>query len=272
MLSDIRIAFIGAGAMGEAIISRLLHHRVVLPDQIMAAEPRPERRTELQSRYSISLSEDTLHVARWGKIVLLAVKPQIIQVILPSLRVGLQKDTLCISIAAGVSLHTLATLLHHTAIVRAMPNTPAQIGEGMTVWTALPEVTHQQREWTKTILASLGQELYVEHEQQLDMATAINGSGPAYVFLILESMIDAAVHLGFTRPIAEQLVYQTMLGSVQYAIQSDLHLAQLRNNVTSPAGTTAAAVNALERGNLRTTLSDAIWAAYHRSCELGRKE
>jgi pyrroline-5-carboxylate reductase len=151
-----------------------------------------------------------------------------------------------------------------------MPNTPAQIGEGMTVWAASPEVTEQQKGWARTILGSFGRQLAVDDENYLDMATAINGTGPAYVFTVLEAMIDAGVHLGLPRYMAEELAQQTMLGSVLYAMQSGKHAAELRNAVTSPGGTTAAAVYELERGGLRTVLSDAIWAAYRRSAELGK--
>jgi pyrroline-5-carboxylate reductase len=192
--------------------------------------------------------------------------------IVPALRDTLQPGALAISIAAGVPLSVFASYLVDRAIVRAMPNTPAQIGAGMTVWTATPNVTTEQNQWAKTIFQALGQELYVEDEHYLDMATALNGSGPAYIFLILEAMIDSGVQLGFTRPKAQELVYQTMLGSVLYAKQTGLHPAQLRNAVTSPGGTTAAALSELERGNIRTTLNNAIWAAYNHACALGKRE
>jgi pyrroline-5-carboxylate reductase len=269
---DTSIAIIGAGAMGEAIISGLLHQGVVRAERILAAEPRAERRDELSRRYGILMSNDNLDVARQGDMVIFAIKPQVLPTVLLSLHHMLRSDALCLSIMAGVAIRTFAAELGHAAVVRAMPNTPAQIGEGMTVWTASPEVNEQQREWASTILGALGQTLFVEDERYLDMATAINGSGPAYVFLILEAMIDAGVHLGFSRAAAEALVLQTVYGSVCYARQSEQHVAQLRSAVTSPGGTTAAGLHMLERGGLRTTLSDAIWAAYHRSCELGRKE
>lgn len=272
MLRDQHIAIIGAGAMGEAIISGLLHQQVVLPEQIVAAEPRADRRHALIERYAIAASENLSDVAQQGTIVLLAVKPQALSDVLPPIREVLRHDALCLSIIAGIPIHTFVNSLAHSAVVRAMPNTPAQIGEGMTVWTATPAVSEQQRTWAQTVLRALGHERFVEEERYLDMATAINGSGPAYIFLILEAMIDAGVHMGFSRPIATELVYQTMLGSVRYAMQSDRHLAELRNAVTSPGGTTAAALNALFRGGLPTVLSDAMWAAYQRARELGRSE
>ena len=147
---------------------------------------------------------------------------------------------------------------------------PAQIGEGMTVWTAGEAVSELQRGWARMVLGSFGHEQYVADESYLDMATALSGTGPAYVFMFMEAMIDAGVHMGFPRYMAEELVMQTILGSVRYAQATGRHPAELRNGVTSPGGTTAAAMSELERGGLRTVLSDGIWAAYRRSVELGK--
>jgi pyrroline-5-carboxylate reductase len=270
-LQTISIALIGAGAMGEAIISGMLRQQLVQPDQITAVEPRPDQRDRLQTTYTIATSDNAAEVAQASNVIIFAVKPQILPQVLPTLQQTLHPDSLGISIAAGVPISLVATMLAHPAIVRAMPNTPAQIGAGMTVWTASSSVTDQQREWARLILGALGEQHYVDYEQQLDMATAINGSGPAYFFLIMEAMIDAGVHMGFSRPVAEQLVLQTMYGAVAYVQQTGQHPALLRNAVTSPGGTTAAALSMLEQEGLRSTLSKAIWAAYERSCELGKK-
>ncbi|ABY35450.1 MAG TPA: pyrroline-5-carboxylate reductase [Chloroflexus aurantiacus] len=270
MLSDLPIAVIGAGAMGEAIIGGLLRNELVAADQILASHPREDRRRELSHHYGIQTTHDNLAAAQWGRVVIFAVKPQQLRRVLPPLRGALRDDDLAISVIAGATIASFAEALDHQAVVRSMPNTPAQIGCGMTVWTAAPAVNERQRGWAATVLGALGRELFVDNETYLDMATAINGTGPAYVFLMMEAMIDAGVHLGLSRRIAEELVQQTMLGSVQYAIQSGLHPAQLRNAVTSPGGTSAAALSELERGGLRTVLADAIWAAYRRSVELGR--
>jgi pyrroline-5-carboxylate reductase len=164
----------------------------------------------------------------------------------------------------------LAERLGHAAIVRAMPNTPAQIGEGITVWAASDASTEAHKSTARRMLASLGTEVYAEDEDDLDMATAVSGTGPAYVYLFMEAMVDAGVHLGFPRRIAEQLVVQTVRGSVAYYAHSPRHLARLRNQVTSPGGTTAAALYYLEKAGLRTALSRAIWAAYERSVQLGK--
>jgi pyrroline-5-carboxylate reductase len=151
-----------------------------------------------------------------------------------------------------------------------MPNTPAQLGRGMTVWYATPEVTATQREQARVLLASLGVELEVDDEKLVAMATAVSGTGPTYVFLVMEALIDAAVHLGFPRHVAHDLVIETLEGSTLFAKSSGLHPAQLRNMVTSPGGTSAAALHELESGRLRTVLSEAVWAAYRRTEELGR--
>lgn len=270
-LADVRISIVGAGAMGEAIIGGLLRQRLAPPENIMATAPRPDRRADLIQRYGIAVTPDNIEATQWGNVVMLTVKPQTLPRVLPLLRGLLQPDALCLSIAAGVSMQTIADQLEHAAIARAMPNTPAQIGEGMTVWTASAGASQQQRMWGQTVLGALGREIFVDQEHFLDMATALSGSGPAYVFLLMEAMIDAGVHLGFPRHMAEDLVLHTMLGSTRYAIQSGQHPAQLRNAVTSPGGTSAAALSELERGRLRTVLGDGIWAAYRRSCELGEQ-
>ena len=272
MLRDLPIAVIGPGAMGEAVIGGLLRQELVAADQILVSHPREERRHELTARYGLQTTPDNLAAASWGRIVIFAVKPQQLKRVLPPLRGALRDDDLAISVVAGTTIATFAQALEHPAVVRSMPNTPAVIGEGMTVWTAGEAVSETQRGWARTVLGALGKELFVDTETYLDMATAINGTGPAYFFLMMEGMVDAGVHLGLSRRIAEELVQQTMLGSVRYAQQSGLHPAQLRNAVTSPGGTSAAAISELERGGMRTVLSDAIWAAYKRSVELGKPQ
>jgi pyrroline-5-carboxylate reductase len=152
-----------------------------------------------------------------------------------------------------------------------MPNTPAQLGKGMTVWYATPQVSDLQRDQAAELLGALGKELQVGDEEFVAMATAVSGTGPAYVFLVMEALIDAAVHLGFPRHIAHDLVIETLLGSTLFAQASGDHPAQLRNMVTSPAGTSAAAIAELEKGRLRTVLTEAVWAAYRRTEELGHE-
>lgn len=271
MLKDLKISVIGAGAMGEAIIGGLLRQELVSAEQVLATDLQEDHLRKLQARYGIQTGMDNVAAIQWGQIVIFAVKPQHLKQVLQPLRGLLRSDVLVISIVAGVTISTFATILDHPAVVRSMPNTPAMIGEGMTVWTTSAAVGEQQRGWARAILGALGHELFVDNENYLDMSTALNGSGPAYFFLMMEAMIDAGVHMGLSRPIAQELVLQTMLGSVRYAQQSGMHPAQLRNAVTSPGGTTSAALSELERGGIRTVLSDAIWAAYRRSVELGKQ-
>ncbi|MCI0579749.1 MAG: pyrroline-5-carboxylate reductase [Chloroflexi bacterium] len=270
MFTDKTIAFIGSGTMAEAMIRGLLAQSIVKPEQIVAAGPRPERGQHLQERHTIRVTCNNTEAAEEGQIVVLSVKPQVLKEIMPEVRGHLRRQDLVLSILAGTPIERIANGLAHAAIVRAMPNTPAQIGQGMTVWTDTPEVTKAQHQQAQTILGSLGEELYMDDEEYLDMATALSGTGPAYVFLLMEAMIDAGVHMGFSRRVATQLVFQTMRGSVEYAAHSGRHVAELRNQVTSPGGTTAEALYHMEKGGLRTVISRGIWAAYQRSIALGK--
>jgi pyrroline-5-carboxylate reductase len=210
-----------------------------------------------------------MEAAEAGDIVVLSIKPQVLEGVLYEIRGHLRRQNLLLSIIAGVPIKRLADTTAHAAVVRAMPNTPAQIGEGITVWTATPEVEDRQKLQAQAILGSLGEEIYVEEEEYLDMATALSGTGPAYVFMFMEAMIDAGVHMGFSRRVATQLVTQTLRGSVAYAAQSGRHVAELRNQVTSPGGTTAEALYQMEKGGLRTVITQGIFAAYQRSIALG---
>jgi pyrroline-5-carboxylate reductase len=271
MLQHLSIAFIGAGMMGESMIAGLLKEQLVPADQIVATAPRAERRADLHARYGVRVTDDNREAAHDADVVVFCLKPQTLPKVLPTLRGAVQHSDLVLSIIAGVRIATFRDTLSHAAIVRAMPNTPAQIAAGMTVWTATEAVTEQQHAMAATILGALGKEHYVADEKYLDMATALSGTGPAYCFLLLEAMVDAGVHMGFPRRVAEELVLQSMYGSVQFAMQSGKHLAELRNMVTSPGGTTAAAVYEMERGGVRTVLADAIWSAYRRAQELGQQ-
>jgi pyrroline-5-carboxylate reductase len=263
------IAFIGGGVMAEAMISGLLNHNAVTPDRISVSEPTEKRRRELSARYSIRVTADNRDAARAGSVVVFAIKPQVLARVLPELKGALRAEQLVISIIAGGRLATLSEGLAHTAIVRAMPNTPAQIGAGLTVWTTTPNVSESQREQARAVFQSLGKEIFMDEEKYLDMATAVSGTGPTYVFLVLEALVDAAVHLGFGRDVAHDIVIETMRGSILYAEQTGKHPAELRNMVTSPGGTSAEAIYQMEKGSLRTVLSKAVWAAYQKSRLLG---
>ncbi|HEX9423522.1 MAG TPA: pyrroline-5-carboxylate reductase [Pyrinomonadaceae bacterium] len=280
-LNGAKLSFIGCGVMAEAMIAGLLSKNLVRPEQVVGSHPRAERREELLGKYGIRLFENNREAAdaatrvndkkATSSIVILTVKPQRLGVILGELREVVQPDQLVISIVAGARVQTIADALQHGAIVRAMPNTPAQIGEGMTVWIATPEVNEAQQAQIRAVFGALGREMHVEEERMIDMATALSATGPTYTFLVMEALIDAGVHMGFSRHVAEELVLQTMLGSVLFARESGKHPAELRNMVTSPGGTSAEAIYQMEKGGLRTVLSKAVWAAYQRATALGRK-
>ena len=277
-LSSMTLSFIGCGVMAEAMIAGLLRQVLVLPEQIIGSHPRAARREALQLKYGIRLVESNVAALKFaetegskGAIVVLAVKPQRLNGLLHELQGALWLGPLLVSIIAGARIETLQRQLAHPAVVRAMPNTPAQIGQGMTVWTATPEVTPEQEAAACALFGALGKEIRVESENMVDMATALSATGPTYAFLMMEALVDAGVHMGFSRHIAQDLVYQTMLGSVMFAMESHKHPAELRNMVTSPGGTSAEAIYQMEKGGLRTVFSKAVYAAYKRAVALGQK-
>ncbi len=264
-----RLAVIGAGVMGEAVIAALLRRGLAQPADITACDVVAQRREHLSQAYGIPIAEQAASAAGGVDLVVLAVKPQEFPAVADELRGRLAAGQTAVSIMAGVSLTALRDGLGHDAIVRAMPNTPAQIGEGMVVWTATEAVGAAAREDVRRTLAALGQELYVAEEKYVDMATAVSGSGPAFVFLMMEAMVDAAVHIGLRREMATAMVLQTVLGSARYAQATGRHPADLRNQVTSPGGTTAEGLLALEEAGLRAAFAQAIIAAYERAKQLG---
>ena len=266
---DTRVAFIGAGAMGTAMIGGLAGGNDVDPGRVIASDRNEDRLALVRDQFGVRTTLRNREAARDADIVVLAVKPQVLPAVLAELRGRIHDGALALSIVAGTPIATIAALLEHRAIVRTMPNTPAQVGEGMTVWTATPEVSREQRAQAGTIVGALGRQLFVDDERFLDIATAISGTGPAYVFLMMEALIDAAVHLGFSRKDARQLVVQTIRGAAIYAQRQPVHPAELRNRVTSPGGTTAEALYQLEKGSFRTIMSKAVLAAFKRSEALG---
>ncbi|HEY5487472.1 MAG TPA: pyrroline-5-carboxylate reductase [Candidatus Limnocylindrales bacterium] len=268
-LSNRTVATIGSGVMAEAIIAGLIRGKLVAPDHIVGSEPRPERRQELERQYGVRMTGSNVEAASGADVVLLSLKPQTLTKVGHELAGCLNPGQLVVSIVAGANCKVLQNLLDHRPVVRSMPNTPAQIGRGMTVWYATPEVSEEQIDQAKVLMRALGAELQVEDERFVEMATAVSGTGPAYVFLVMEALIDAAVHLGFPRHVAHDLVIETLEGSTAFAKATAQHPAVLRNMVTSPGGTSAAAIHELESGRLRTVLSEAVWASYRRTVELG---
>jgi len=273
MLNDVKITFIGPGVMAEAMLSGLLKNKLIPPENILASGPIKERVQDLHERYGVKPFTDNNKAAELADVVILSVKPQRLEKVLQGMKNSVQKDALVLSIVAGASIAKISRNMGHDHIVRSMPNTPAQIGEGITVWTCSESVNEKQRGFAQAILGAFGQEIYVDEEDYLDKATALSGTGPAYVYLFMEAMVDAGVHLGFPRRIAERLVIETLRGSVDYYdndAEDSRHLARLRNQVTSPGGTSAEAIYYLEKAGFRTAISRAVWAAYKRSKELGQ--
>ena len=271
-MSNLKIAFIGSGAMAGAMIAGLLRENLAEPQNLFAADPRVERGLELREKYGVQPFTDNAAAVKGANVVVLSIKPQRLSAVLEGLKGHIPEEALVISIIAGATMKKIGKGLKHKKVIRTMPNTPARIGEGITVWVASDAVSDEQKAQASTILSALGEEVFVEDEYYLDMATALSGSGPAYIFMFMEAMIDAGVHMGFPRRISEKLVVQTMRGSVNFYDRNNMHVAALRNQVTSSGGTSAEALYYLEKAGVRTAISRAIWAAYQRSLELGREE
>ncbi len=256
--------------MGEAIAAGLMASGTARAADLFIVEPVAERRVQLASAHAdLRVLPNFQHELPDCRAFLIAVKPQDFARVATALAPVLRPEQLVISIMAGVRLPSLADQLGHARVVRVMPNTPAALGKGFSAWIATDEVTEEQRALTRRVLAALGREAEVHEERYLDMATALSGSGPAYVFLFLEAFINAGVHIGMPRPLATEMVLQTVLGSLAMAEESNAHLAALRDQVTSPGGTTAAALQVFERAGVRGIMTDAIIAAYERSRALG---
>jgi pyrroline-5-carboxylate reductase len=270
-LAGASIATVGSGVMAEAIIAGLLRGNLVAPDHMVASHPRSDRREALERAHGIRTVDSNAAAVEDADIVLLGIKPQMLGRVGREIRGRLRPGQLVISVLAGATTRALMGHLGHREVVRSMPNTPAQLGKGMTVWYATPETSEAQRHQAGELLSALGHQIEVDDERLVAMATAVSGTGPTYVFLVMEALIDAAVHLGFARHVAHDLVIETLEGSTLFAKQSGMHPAQLRNMVTSPGGTSAAALHELESGRLRTVLSEAVWAAFRRTVELGEQ-
>ena len=257
--------------MAEALVGGILHAGLAAPGDIRVAEPVAERRALLEKKYGLGARAANREVVDGAELVVLAVKPQNLPEVMSELNDGLGQDHAIVSIVAGAKLRTLVQGLNHPAVIRVMPNTPAQIGAGMSVWTASPEVPEAKVAATRDILRTLGEELYVPNEKLIDMATALSASGPAYVFMFIEALIDAGVYLGMPRDMARKLTLQTVMGSTKLVQESGRHPADLKDMVTSPGGTTIEAILALEKGGFRASVLQAVIAAYAKSKELGEQ-
>ena len=264
-----KIALIGCGNMGQSMLSAIISKGVSTPEHISVSEVNKDCRELVAKNFGVFTTENNVEAIKRSDIVILAIKPQSLDEAIKQIGGKFSKGQLVLSIIAGKCIATLKDGLKHDAIVRAMPNTPAQIGYGMTIWTATEAVDGQQMAQTRTILGAMGKEIYVTDEDSIDMATAVSGSGPAYVFLFMESLIQAAERIGLPHDKAYEMVMQLMVGSIKYVYSSDKPLDKLREMVTSPGGTTAAALSVFANGNLTGLVEEAITAAYKRAKELG---
>ncbi len=264
-----KIGFIGGGNMGEAMLTAILGKGLSTAEEICVSDINNKRRLYLEQEYNITVTDNNRQVTDNSDIIILSIKPQNLAEVMAELFGRLEPARPILSIIAGASINTLRLGLNHRRIARSMPNTPAQVGEGMIVWTATPEMTEPQKETIRSILSAMGKEVYVDDEKYLDMATAVSGSGPAYFFLFVESLIKAAEKIGLSRNQASELVLQTMAGSLQLMQKSGKTPEQLRKMVTSPGGTTAEALAQFEKNELSQMVLQAVRAAYEKAKELG---
>lgn len=269
MFTDKRIAFVGGGMMATAMITGLLRDAVVEPQQITVSDINPARTDALSEQFGVRVTGDNTEAASGADVVVLAVKPQFFDEVAAEIAGRIDGAEVVLSIMAGVTLATIADKLAVDRVVRSIPNTPGAIGKGMTAYIEAESVSETGVQMAEAILHAIGETLHVPAERYIDLATAVSGSGPGFVFLFIESMIDAAVHLGFARADAEKLVLHTMEGTVAYTMESGTHPAILRNQVTSPGGTTAEGIYFLEKEGMRTAIARAMWASYQKSAILG---
>ena len=264
-----RIAFIGGGNMGTAMLSAALEKGLSTAQAACVSDTDETRRRYLEQKYGVAVMNSNRLAVEKSQVIVLAVKPQNLGEVMAELNGQLKPYQLVLSIIAGARIDTLRRGLNHSCVVRAMPNTPAQIGEGVSMWTATAEITKEQRGWAGSILGAMGREIYVDDERYIDMATAVSGSGPAYVFLFMESLVEAAVRIGLSPEVAHELVLKTVLGSGRFVQESGKSLAELRRMVTSPGGTTAEALHQLEKGKFSDLILRAVIAAHEKAKKLG---
>lgn len=266
-----KLAFIGAGQMAEALLGGLFASRCCEPASVRAADVSRERQDLMKSRFGVQVGADNREAAAWAEVVLLAVKPQMMEAVLEELAPVLP-GRLVMSIAAGWSIRSLGRRFEKLGdkaprIVRVMPNTPALVREGMSAIACGPGVSEAEAELARTLFESVGRVVTVE-ERLMDAVTGLSGSGPAYVFLAIEALADGGVKMGLPRSVAALLAAQTVLGAAKMVLETEEHPARLKDRVASPGGTTIAGLHELEQGGLRATLIAAVEAGTNRSKEL----
>jgi len=269
-MSDTRIAFIGAGNMAASLIGGL-RAKGLEAAHIRASDPGEETRNRVSTEHGIGTFADNAQAIDGADVVVLAVKPQAMKAVCEAIRPSLKPNQLVVSIAAGITCASMTTWLGEQPIVRCMPNTPALLRQGVSGLYATGDVSAEQRRQAEELLSAVGIALWLNEEQQLDAVTAVSGSGPAYFFLLIEAMTAAGVKLGLPKETAEQLTLQTALGAAHMAVSSDVDAAELRRRVTSPAGTTEAAIKSLQAGGFEALVEKALGAAAHRSAEMAEQ-
>ncbi|WP_130906045.1 pyrroline-5-carboxylate reductase [Pseudomonas sp. Sample_22] len=269
-MSKTRIAFIGAGNMAASLIGGL-RAKGLDAAQIRASDPGEETRARVSAEHGIEVFADNAQAVDGADVVVLAVKPQAMKAVCEAIRPSLKSNQLVVSIAAGITCASMNNWLGAQPIVRCMPNTPALLRQGVSGLFATAEVTAEQRQQAQELLSAVGIALWLDQEQQLDAVTAVSGSGPAYFFLLIEAMTAAGVKLGLPADIAAQLTLQTALGAAHMAVSSDVDAAELRRRVTSPAGTTEAAIKSFQANGFEALVEKALGAAAHRSAEMAEQ-
>ena len=265
-----KMGVIGVGMMGSAIVSGVIESGIIPGEKMWLSNTNPAKLHSRCKAFGANAAASNAEAAEGADVVLLAVKPQHLSGVLQELKGKISPEALLLTVVAGVPISRYQAELGHERIVRVMPNTPAQVGKGVSAWCVSEAVTEEQKHLTEEILGSLGEQIQVPTEAMLDKVTAVSGSGPAYVFLFMEAMIDAGVHMGLSRNDAQKLVLQTVEGSAAFMRMRGEHPAVLRNEVTSPGGTTAEALSVMEREGLRSAVADGMWACYRRTLELGK--
>ncbi|MDA0737418.1 MAG: pyrroline-5-carboxylate reductase [Nitrospirae bacterium] len=270
MLKNKKIAIIGAGNIAEALVSGLLKGRVVLPSNIFATDVSEQRRKLFKTRYGVRVGSNNVEAVKGAHVIILAVKPQVIDQVVAELKLPVKSDPLVLSVAAGVPISRLqANLRANTRIIRVMPNTPSIVLAGATAIAGGPGVTPQQLEIGQAIFEAVGKVVVVE-ESHIDTITGLSGGGPAYVCVFIEALADGGVKMGLPRSVAMLLAAQTVMGTAKMVLESGEHPGVLKDRVASPGGTTIAGLHSLEEGKLRGTVMNAVQSATLRSRELGQ--
>lgn len=264
-----RLGFVGGGVMAEVMIQGALDEGLLSPDRVAVSNRRPARAEELRARFGVEAGEDNRAVAARSDVLVLSVKPQTLPGVLRELGGRIPADALVISIVAGARTAVLREALGHARVVRAMPNLPCRIRRGMTVWAASPDASADDRARVRAVLGVMGEELEVDDEGHVDRATAVNGTGPAIVAEFVKSMFEAATYVGQPRHVARETVLATLLGTAELIRRSDVHVAELIDEVTSPGGTTSRALQVLKQGRFGAVVTEAVDAAYGRTLALG---